>query len=124
LSLFARQHFYLVGYTLIYERTLKMDASMIAQLIVWILVGGLAGSIAAMLTGREQTGLKRLVNLLLGMAGAVVGGWLFALFQIDLGVLSQIAIAFDQVLAAIVGSLLVLLIVYLLRRWMAGRSLE
>jgi len=99
-----------------------MDATMIAQIIVWVLVGGLAGSIAAMLTGREQTGLQRVLNFLLGMAGAVVGGWLFSLFQIDLGILSQIIISFDQVIAAVVGSLLVLLIVYLLRRWLASRS--
>lgn len=98
-----------------------MSASTVAQIIVWIIVGGLAGSVAGMLTRRGRDGLDRLLNLVLGMAGAVVGGWLFQLFDINLGVLSEIAVTFDQVIAAVLGSLLILLIVYFIQRGRASR---
>ncbi|MBP7963845.1 MAG: GlsB/YeaQ/YmgE family stress response membrane protein [Caldilineaceae bacterium] len=99
-----------------------MNTSTIAEIVVWVIVGGLAGSLVGMLVRREQGGFGRLLNLLLGMAGAVIGGWLFNIFGINLGTLSQISVSFDQIVAATAGSLLVLLVVYLFQRWQAGRD--
>ena len=43
--------------------------------IAWIIIGGLAGLIAKMITpGRDPQGC--IVTILLGIAGAVVAGWL------------------------------------------------
>ena len=43
--------------------------------IAWIIIGGLAGAIAkAIMPGRDAQGC--IVTILLGIAGAVVAGWL------------------------------------------------
>ena len=51
-------------------------------IIGWILLGGIAGWIASMIAGTdEQQGL--LGNILVGIVGAVVGGFVLGLFGID-----------------------------------------
>ena len=69
------------------------------QLIVWVIVGLLGGSVAGMLMtwGKEGYGMIR--NLGLGLAGALVGGFLFRLLGI-LPNLDKIAISFRDVVAA------------------------
>jgi uncharacterized membrane protein YeaQ/YmgE (transglycosylase-associated protein family) len=78
------------------------------QLIVWVIVGLLGGSVAGMLMtwGKEGYGIIR--NLGLGLAGALVGGFLFRLLGI-LPDLDKITVSFRDVVAAFVGSLIVLL---------------
>lgn len=49
-------------------------------LIVWIITGILAGLVAGKLTNRGGGGW--LINLLLGIIGGIVGGWLFSLLGI------------------------------------------
>ncbi len=49
------------------------------------------------------------------MAGALIGGTLFRLFKIDLG-LGEIAITLEDLVAAFIGSLLFLGVVWLIRR--------
>lgn len=78
------------------------------QLIVWAIVGLLGGTVAGMMMtwGKEGYGLVR--NLGLGLAGALVGGFLFRLFGILPG-LDKIAFSLRDVVAAFVGSVIVLL---------------
>jgi uncharacterized membrane protein YeaQ/YmgE (transglycosylase-associated protein family) len=78
------------------------------QLIVWAIVGLLGGSVAGMMMtwGKEGYGVVR--NLGLGLAGALVGGFLFRLFGI-LPNLDKISFSFRDVVAAFAGSLIVLL---------------
>jgi uncharacterized membrane protein YeaQ/YmgE (transglycosylase-associated protein family) len=78
------------------------------QLIVWAIVGLLGGTVAGMIMtwGKEGYGLVR--NLGLGLAGALVGGFLFRLFGILPG-LDKIAFSLRDVVAAFVGSVIVLL---------------
>ena len=57
----------------------------IGQILVWIIVGGFAGTLAGRTVTLKKEGLGRWANLLVGMAGAVIGGELFRLFRIDLG---------------------------------------
>ena len=49
----------------------------------------------------------RWTNLLIGMAGAVIGGELFRLFRIDFG-LGELKVTFEDLIAAFLGSLLVI----------------
>ena len=79
-----------------------------SQLIVWVIVGLLGGSLAGMLMtwGKEGYGIVR--NVGLGLAGALVGGFLFRTFGLWPG-LDSIAFSFRDVVAAFVGSLIVLL---------------
>jgi len=90
------------------------------QLIVWIIVGLLGGFLAgALMTwGREGFGLFR--NLALGLAGALIGGVLFRVFGIWPG-LDKITISLRDVVAAFLGSLLVLAALWI---WQKFRSSE
>ena len=78
------------------------------QLIVWAVVGLLGGSVAGMMMtwGKEGYGLVR--NLGLGLAGALVGGFLFRLFG-DSSRPRQDRVLIPDVVAAFVGSVIVLL---------------
>ena len=87
----------------------------IDQLIVWLLVGALAGSVVGMLVKRTKKGFGHITNLGVGLVGALIGGFLFDLFNLNLG-LGQIAISFEDLVAALIGSLIFLLIVYLIRK--------
>jgi len=74
------------------------------DVIVWLIVGGIAGSLAGMLVKRKREGFGKFVNLFTGLIGAIVGGFLFRFFP-DFG-LDDIKISLKDVLAALVGSLL------------------
>ncbi len=90
-------------------------APTIGELIVWLVVGALAGSVTGMLVKRQREGFGRLGNLGVGLSGALVGGLLFKLFRIDLG-LAEVSISLEDLIAALVGSLLLLGVVRLIRR--------
>lgn len=49
------------------------------EFLGWIIVGGLAGGIAKLLMPGEDPG-GCIVTILLGIAGAIVGGWILGLF--------------------------------------------
>jgi uncharacterized membrane protein YeaQ/YmgE (transglycosylase-associated protein family) len=79
----------------------------IGQIIVWIIVGGFAGTLAGRAVTLKKEGLGRWTNLLVGTAGAVIGGELFRLFRIDFG-LGELKVTFEDLIAAFLGSLLVI----------------
>jgi uncharacterized membrane protein YeaQ/YmgE (transglycosylase-associated protein family) len=80
----------------------------IGQIIVWIIVGGFAGTLAGRAVTFKKEGLGLWANLLVGMAGAVIGGELFKLFRINFG-LGELKVTFEDLIAAFLGSLLVIL---------------
>ena len=53
------------------------------QIIIFLIIGGIAGVLAGKLMNHEQAGLIR--NVILGVVGAVVGGFLFGLLGIQAG---------------------------------------
>jgi uncharacterized membrane protein YeaQ/YmgE (transglycosylase-associated protein family) len=79
----------------------------IGQFIIWIIVGGFAGTLAGRVVTFKKEGLGRWVNLLVGMVGAAVGGAFFKLLRIDLG-LGEFKVSFEDLIAAFLGSLLVI----------------
>src|SRR5258708_39146136 len=79
----------------------------IGQIIVWIIVGGFAGTLAGRAVTLKRQGLGRWTNLVVGMAGAVIGGELFRLFRIDFG-LGELKVTSEDLIAAFLGSLLVI----------------
>ena len=48
-----------------------------SQIIVWLIVGALAGSIAGMLVKRTREGFGPFTNLGIGLVGALIGGFIF-----------------------------------------------
>jgi uncharacterized membrane protein YeaQ/YmgE (transglycosylase-associated protein family) len=86
------------------------------QFIVWIIVGLLGGSIAGLIIRRERRGFGIWRNLGLGLAGAFVGGLLFRLLGLFPG-LETVRISLRDVVAATVGSFLVLGALWIWQRW-------
>ncbi len=51
----------------------------ISNIIVWIILGGLSGWIASKITNKDsQMGIG--MNILVGVIGAFIGGWLVGIF--------------------------------------------
>ena len=90
----------------------------LAQAIVWIIVGLIGGSLAGLMIKRDRKGLGTIQNLGLGLLGAFVGGLLFRLLGL-FPELDRVAISLRDVVAAIVGSLLVVLGLWLWQHFKA-----
>jgi uncharacterized membrane protein YeaQ/YmgE (transglycosylase-associated protein family) len=90
----------------------------IGQIIVWIVVGGFAGTLAGRAVTLKKEGFGCWTNLLVGMIGAVIGGELFKLLRIDFG-LGELKVTFEDLIAAFLGSLLVVLVWRIAARRMA-----
>jgi uncharacterized membrane protein YeaQ/YmgE (transglycosylase-associated protein family) len=88
----------------------------LAQFIVWVIVGLLGGSLAGLVIKGERKGFGIPRNLALGLVGALVGGLLFRGLGI-LPSLDRVTVSLRDLVAAIVGSLLVLLALWLWQRW-------
>jgi uncharacterized membrane protein YeaQ/YmgE (transglycosylase-associated protein family) len=93
----------------------------IGKIIVWIIVGGFAGTLAGRAVTFKKEGLGRWANLLVGVIGAVIGGELFKLFRIDLG-LGELKVTFEDLIAAFLGSLLVILLWRTVTRFKAKKT--
>src|SRR5215510_2641920 len=78
------------------------------QVVVWILIGLIGGGLAGLLTTWEKGGYGWVRNLGLGLAGALIGGLLFRLFGL-FPQLDKYTISLRDIVAAVAGSLLVLL---------------
>ena len=78
--------------------------------IAWILLGLVAGFIASKIVNKEGSGL--LLDILLGVVGAVVGGWLFDLF----GASGVSGLNLYSLLVAVAGATVVLLTYHAIRR--------
>lgn len=79
----------------------------VGQIIVWIVVGGFAGTLAGRLVTLKKEGLGRWVNFLVGIIGAALGGGAFQLFHINFG-LGDLKVTFEDLIAAFLGSLAVI----------------
>jgi uncharacterized membrane protein YeaQ/YmgE (transglycosylase-associated protein family) len=86
-----------------------------SQVLVWVLVGLLGGSLAGLLAKGEKRGFGVWNNLAIGLAGALVGGLLFRLFGLLPG-LESVTVSLRDVVSAFVGSLLVLVALWVKNR--------
>ena len=87
----------------------------IGKIVVWLIVGALAGTLAGRVMTFSKRGFGFWTNMGIGMVGALVGGFLFWLFHIDLH-LAEIKITFEDLISAFVGSLLCIIVWRLIRR--------
>ena len=85
------------------------------QIIVWLLIGAIAGTLAGAMVKRSKKGFGVFSNLGIGLVGALIGGALFRLFRLDLG-LGSISISLEDIVAAFAGSVLFLIALRLLRK--------
>ena len=82
--------------------------------IIWIVVGGLLGWVASMIMRTDaQQGM--FLNVVVGIIGALLGGWLLApLF--GTGTINQNAFSISSLLVSLLGAVILLAIVNLFRR--------
>lgn len=85
------------------------------QIIVWLVTGAIAGSLAGAVIKRSRKGFGVFSNLGIGLVGALIGGILFRLLRLDLG-LGSISISLEDVVAAVAGAILFLILLRLFRR--------
>ena len=85
------------------------------QILVWVIVGGFSGTIAGRIVSMNKTGLGLWKNIGVGMIGAIIGGGIFKLFKIDLG-LGEIQVTFEELISAFVGSLLVIFVWWIISK--------
>ena len=85
------------------------------QVVVWLIIGALAGSVAGMLMKREKKGFGLFSNLLIGLIGALIGGFLLDLLNVNLG-LGKLTISFEDLIAAFAGSLIFLVILSFIKK--------
>ena len=74
----------------------------------WIIIGAVAGWLAGTLM--RGGGFGFIVNVLVGIAGAVIGGWVFGLLGIAAGGIM------GSLVTALIGAVILLWIISLFRR--------
>jgi len=83
---------------------------MMINLILWLLLGALIGWLASLVMGTDER-QGALLNIVVGIVGAAIGGLLFGANTINSGVFSLGAL-----LVSFVGALILLGVVNLVRR--------
>jgi uncharacterized membrane protein YeaQ/YmgE (transglycosylase-associated protein family) len=80
------------------------------SILAWVVLGLIAGFIASKVVNRAGEGL--ILDLVLGIIGAVVGGWIFQFF----GEAGMTGLNLYSLLVAIVGAIVVLVAFHAIRR--------
>jgi uncharacterized membrane protein YeaQ/YmgE (transglycosylase-associated protein family) len=80
------------------------------SILAWIVLGLIAGFIGSKLVNKRGEGL--LLDIVLGIIGAVVGGWLFNFF----GAAGVSGLNIYSLVVAVVGAVLVLVVYHAIRR--------
>jgi uncharacterized membrane protein YeaQ/YmgE (transglycosylase-associated protein family) len=84
------------------------------NIIVWLVIGGLIGWVASMLMRTDgQQGL--LLNVVVGIVGAFLGGWLLAP-MVGTGTINSGDFSVSGLAVSLVGAVLLLALVNLVRR--------
>lgn len=82
--------------------------------IIWLVVGGLIGWVASMIMRTDgQQGV--LLNVVVGIVGAALGGWLISPL-IGVGSINDGSFSIGALVVSLLGAVLLLAIVNLLRR--------
>jgi uncharacterized membrane protein YeaQ/YmgE (transglycosylase-associated protein family) len=80
------------------------------SILAWIILGLIAGFIGSKLVNKTGEGI--FLDILLGIVGAVVGGWVFQTF----GSAGVTGLNVYSLLVAVIGSVIVLLLYHVIRR--------
>ncbi len=84
---------------------------MLLNLILWIILGGVAGWIASMIMKRDAQ-MGALENIIVGIVGALLGGFLFNFF----GLPGDTGFNLWTLLVAVIGSVVLLFLIGVFRR--------
>ncbi|HVP46503.1 MAG TPA: GlsB/YeaQ/YmgE family stress response membrane protein [Bryobacteraceae bacterium] len=78
--------------------------------LAWIVLGLIAGFIGSKIVNKRGEGL--LLDIILGVVGAIVGGWLFSMF----GASGVTGLNLYSLAVAVVGAIVVLVVYHAIRR--------
>ncbi len=78
--------------------------------LAWIVLGLLAGFIGSKIVNKQGDGL--VLDILLGIVGAIAGGWLFNTF----GAAGVTGLNLYSLLVAVIGSIVLLVVYHAIRR--------
>ena len=81
------------------------------NILLWIILGALAGWIASMIVGKDSQ-MGALANIVIGVIGAGIGGWVASMF--GLGGISGFNLW--SLLIAVAGAVILLAIINLIKR--------
>jgi uncharacterized membrane protein YeaQ/YmgE (transglycosylase-associated protein family) len=91
------------------EEAAVEGTSVLVTLIIWIVIGGVAGWLASSIV--KGGGMGLVGNVVLGIVGAVVAGWLLPALGLGLG-----GGIIGAIIAAMIGAILILLVISLIKR--------
>jgi uncharacterized membrane protein YeaQ/YmgE (transglycosylase-associated protein family) len=91
------------------EAEVAEGTSVLVALIIWIVIGGVAGWLASSIV--KGGGMGLVGNVVLGIVGAVVAGWLLPALGLGLG-----GGILGAIIAAMIGAILILLVISLIKR--------
>jgi uncharacterized membrane protein YeaQ/YmgE (transglycosylase-associated protein family) len=80
------------------------------SLLAWIVLGLIAGFLGSKIVNNSGEGV--LLDIVLGIIGAVIGGWLFNKF----GAVGVTGLNIYSILVAVVGSVVLLVVYHAIRR--------
>ena len=80
------------------------------SILAWIVLGLIAGFIGSKIVNKQGEGM--ILDIILGVVGAVVGGWLFGLF----GGSGVTGLNLYSLLVAVIGAIVVLVVFHAIRR--------
>jgi uncharacterized membrane protein YeaQ/YmgE (transglycosylase-associated protein family) len=82
--------------------------------IIWLVIGGIIGWIASMIM-RTDAKQGALLNVIVGIVGSMLGGWLIAPL-LGTGTINQNDFSVGGLIASLIGAVILLAIVNLFRR--------
>ena len=80
------------------------------SIIAWIILGLISGFIASKIVNKTGEGL--VIDLVLGLIGAIVGGWIMAQF----GEAGVSGLNLYSLVVAVIGAIIVLVVYHMIRR--------
>ncbi|MCE2945739.1 MAG: GlsB/YeaQ/YmgE family stress response membrane protein [bacterium] len=81
--------------------------------IAWLVVGGLVGWIASLIMNTDQEqGL--LLNMVVGVVGAVIGGWVLSPL-LGVSTINQSSFSFASIVVSVLGAVILLGLIRMLR---------
>ena len=84
------------------------------NLIIWLVLGGILGWLASILMKTDgQQGI--ILNVLVGIAGAMIGGWLISP-MVGVGTINQDNFSLPGLLVSFLGAVMLLAVINLFRR--------
>lgn len=85
------------------------------QLVTWLLIGAVIGSLIGMIFRRPKGLTDHLINTGIGLIGALIGGFLFSIFDFG-STLAEYKISLRDLVSAFAGSLVFLGVLWAVRK--------